>query len=418
MPSPAAAAPHPAPASPELLALWQSVLGNAPLLAAAAACDPADVAKVAQLRKKGSGPEVKVVLDLMLARQKAAVKFPVDLAGKIIADPQAVEQASSWAAAGWKAQRFKGAPLAIDLCCGGGFDALALASAGLRVEACDLDPVRTWMAQNNAALLPAGSQLALRHGDMAAYGDHAGLAEAFVHIDPARRNAFGRIFNLADYLPPPETWAPILRRAKGGCVKLAPGVVHTELAEFAGTLGVPWSTSFVSEGGRLTQALLWTGALAQTAPREAVLLKDGQTHTLAGNPGSPPMWDAWVGEPAFLFEADDAVERAQLAGMLSKPLNLFDLHPGLGLLAGAADAPSPWLTAFTVLESFSWDEKNARVALRAHDAGLVEVKTRGQTVDPNALEKKVRGEGKERLTLFVLRLGSSLRGYVTRRIKR
>lgn len=433
MPSPAAAAPHPAAASPELLALWQSVLANAPLLAAASACDPADVAKVAQLRKKGSGPEVKVALDLMLARKKAAAKFPADLAGKIIADPQAVEQASSWAAAGWKAKRFKGVAQALacgipstqakacatfDLCCGAGFDALALADAGLRVEACDLDLVRSWMAQHNATLASTNAAPAIRHGDMAAFADHAGLAESFVHIDPARRNAFGRIFNLADYLPPPDAWAPILRQAKGGCVKLAPGVSHAELAAFADTLGLPWSTSFVSEDGRLTQALLWTGALAQTAPREAVLLDGEPTHTLAGLPGAPPMWDAWVGEPAFLFEADDAIERAQLAGMLAKPLNLFDLHPGLGLLAASAQAKSPWLAGFAVLESFSWDEKKARIALKTHDAGLVEVKTRGQTVDPNALEKKLRGEGKERLTLFVLRLGSSLRGYVTKRLPR
>jgi len=90
-----------------------------------------------------------------------------------------------------------------------------------------------------------------------------------------------------------------------------------------------------------------------------------------------------------------------------------------GALGDGSVAPkSPWFTSFTVLESFSWDEKKAKVALKNHDAGLVEVKTRGQICDPNKLEKKLRGEGKERLTLFVLRLGTSLRGVVTKRESR
>ena len=146
---------HPAAASQALVALWESVLANPALLAAAEKCDPADVAKVAQLRKKGTAPEVKLALDLVIARKKAAVKLPAELAAGIFADPQAVEQASSWKVASWKARRFaavaSGAPV-FDLCCGAGFDTLAFADAGLRVEACDLDPVRAWMAGRNAVL--------------------------------------------------------------------------------------------------------------------------------------------------------------------------------------------------------------------------------------------------------------------------
>ncbi len=411
---------HPASASPDLVALWESVSANAHLLAAAEKCNPADVAKVAQLRKQGTAPEIKLALDLVAARQKAMAKLPGLPASRLLADPQAVEQASSWDVAKWKAGRFAENDAAVfDLCCGAGFDTMALAHAGLRVEACDRDPVRAWMAQRNTAMegflpvLPV-----IRCLDMAAYAGHPELGRMFVHLDPARRNESGRIFNLADYLPPPEVWAPLLRQAAGGCVKLAPGVSHAELADFAKTLGVPWSASFVSDDGKLVQALLWTGALARKAPREAVLLENGRIHTLAGAPGAPlPIW----GEPAFLLEPDDAIERAQLSAVLGKLHNLSELHPGLGLLTagtwGDASPPpvSPWFTSFTVLESFSWDEKKARVALKMHQAGLVEVKTRGRICDPNALEKKLRGGGDQRLTLFVLRLGTRLRGLVTRR---
>ncbi len=419
MPSPPPADLHPAAASAELATLWDKVGADAALLAAAGQCDPANVAQVAQLRKKGPAAEVKLALDLMVARKKAGLKFPAAVAGRIMADPQAVEQASSWAVARWKAERFKartpGAPV-FDLCCGAGFDALALASVGLPVEACDLNPVRAWMAGQNAK--ESTPPITVRCADIAAYADHPDLKQALIHLDPARRNESGRIFNLADYLPGPEMWAPLLRQAKGACVKLAPGVSHTELADFANTLGLPWSTSFVSDGGKLVQALLWTGVLAQEAPREAVLITANQTHTLAGKAGSPlPIW----GEPAFLLEPDDAIERAQLSNELGKGHPISDLHPGLGLLTAGtlgetcALPASPWFTAFKVLESFAWDEKKAKLALQNHQAGLVEVKTRGQICDPNKLEKKLRGEGKERLTLFVLRLGSSLRGFVTKR---
>ena len=69
------------------------------------------------------------------------------------------------------------------------------------------------------------------------------------------------------------------------------------------------------------------------------------------------------------------------------------------------------------MENLPWQAKKVKAVLRKHDAGIVEVKTRGKLVNPDIVQKQLRGKGEELLTVFVLRLGDHSRAIVTRRIK-
>ncbi|GIW74114.1 MAG: hypothetical protein KatS3mg103_0636 [Phycisphaerales bacterium] len=161
----------------------------------------------------------------------------------------------------------------------------------------------------------------------------------------------------------------------------------------------------VSEAGRLTQALLWTGPLAEVVLAEAGtswrpgvrvarLLPQGLAH--AGDPG--PLVEAdsgWVGSPAgaddavlaYLYEADPSLERARLLGGLARDLGLRPVHPAVGVLTGREAIDSPWLRRFEVLEVLPWRRKAVAAAVRALDGGIVTVKTRGKAVDPDALQR-------------------------------
>ena len=90
-------------------------------------------------------------------------------------------------------------------------------------------------------------------------------------------------------------------------------------------------------------------------------------------------------------------------GRLSDQLAAPAIHPKLGLLSADEPIDSPWLTAFELQAHMPWREKRVRQWLRAHDAGLVEVKTRGRAVDPDPLQKRLRGRGNTSFTVFVLR---------------
>lgn len=353
---------------------------------------------MARLRRAHDADTVAVALDLVRARAKAAVKFP-DHADNILADPAGVEQASSLRVARHKAQRFAADPSrpVMDLGCGVGGDTLGLVAAGCRVIAADLDPVRAGMAAHNAGVSAV----------VADAGAPQPLGPA-LHLDPARRTAAGRTHRLADTLPPPDVVAALIRRhaAAGVAVKLSPAV---DLAELAAALP-PGELEFISENGRLVQAVLWTGGLTEPGgpKRRATRLDGSATHTLAGEPGEP----AWSEPRRLLFTVDPAAERARLMHHLDLPA----IHPQLGLLTADTDPGSPWLTGFELIEQLPWREKRVAAALAARGAGVVEVKTRGGAVDPDRAQARLRGPGETPFTVFVLRWDRQVVALITRRL--
>ena len=381
------------------LTTWHRVASPAcaALREAAADTDPTAANQIARLRERWPVEEVTVALQLAEAQRKARVKFP-EHASILLADPPGVEQASSLRVAKHKAARFRdaGARSVIDLCCGIGGDAMGFRFAGLDVLAVDRDPVRAWMAGCNAGCSTACADV-----------ETIDIADAFIHLDPARRNDRGRTFKLADTVPPPETVARLLDRAAGGGVKLSPAV---DLAALAGVLP-GGEVEFISENGRLVQAVLWIGPLARVE-RRATLITDDATHTLQGSPALPALGPF----APYLYTLDPAVERSGLIEQAAAPLGLTMPHPQLGLLTGPQLVASPWLTAFELLAEMPWQAKKVKRWLADHDAGIVEVKTRGKAVDPDRVQAELRGGGATTYTIFVLRWDRKLIALMTQRI--
>ena len=422
--------------------LWLRVARDAHLLLAAAAALDAPaaqrVSQIGRLRKHHDAATVAVALDLVRARRKAAVKFAeagggalgatfdannepsVDpAAAGLILDPAGVEQATSTGVARHKAHRFAHhthGPV-VDLGCGVGGDTRALAGTGRPVLAVDLDPTRAAMAARFAGVRAAVA-------DAARWAAPAGVPPA-LHLDPARRTAAGRTSRLADTAPPPAVVERLIREhaAAGVAVKLSPAVRRDELAALLRPPGADRELEFISEGGRLVQAVLWTGPLApHGGVNRATRLHGGRTHTLAGpasDAAAGPGVQAGLGfaEPSrYLFTVDPAVERAGLLGELGLPA----VHPRLGVLT--ADDPAaparaaPWVTAFERLDTLPWRPAKVRRALAALGAGVVDVKTRGGAVDPDAAARDLRGEGDRPLVVFVLRFDQRVLAFITRRM--
>jgi SAM-dependent methyltransferase len=379
------------------LATWQSVASNNALLQQASSIRPDRVADVAKLRQSGTADEVAVAIELVRARREAVTKFG-EQADWLIADRQGVQQASSLAVARHKASRVLEAVgqggRVLDACCGIGGDTIALAEACLSVTAVDIDPIRAWMALQNAQC----------DGEVADVADLALPCEP-MHIDPARRDGSGRFKTIADYQPGPEVLRQLLNRHRDVAIKLSPAVDLEEVGDLLD--GRDFELEFISEAGRLVQAVAWLGRFHRCSSRAATRIEQGQMHHLAGEPGQADIADA----QRYIYTVDPAVERAGLIHMLGLPMP----HPALGLVTSEQLETSPWLTAFELIATLPFRERKLKQWLNEHDAGIVEIKTRGKAVDPDRLQKSLRGQGEQPYTVFIHRWDRQVNAMICRR---
>ena len=380
--------------------LWKSVVEDAALLELAAKVDPADVAAITRLRREYTADRVSAALSLIAARAKAAVKFG-ERGGQLVADVPGVEQASSASVAAYKAERIRqhlGESHTIaDLCCGMGGDSMALSTAGLQVIAVDREPLRVWMAKRNS-----GPGLQGVCADVSTLE----MADLPVHLDPARRSEQSgkRAWRLADVQPGPEVIGRLIEQSPASAIKLSPGVDLDDL---------PWpgEVEFISESGRLVQAMLWVGGFAQH-DRQATLIEGNARHQLYGRPMAP----SYAPAQQYLYAFDAAVERAGLIGQLSDQINAPAVHPRLGLLTSDRVIQSPWIAGFELIEQLPWRPKRIKQWLNANDGGLVEVKTRGKACDPDIEQRRLRGDGSAPYTVFVLRFDTKVQALITKRL--
>lgn len=380
--------------------LWYEVAQDAVLMERASAVDPSDVSAITSLRRDYAAQAVSVALSLSAARCKAQRKFG-DLGNRLIADVAGVEQASGAGVASYKAKRVRDAlgadTLVADLCCGIGGDSMALAEAGLDVLAVDHGLLRAWMAGHNG-----GPSVQTVCADVASLE----VAGTPIHIDPARRDeqAGRRAWRLEDCRPEPAVIGRLLEQSPAAAIKLSPGV---------DVQGLPWAgeLEFISDHGRLVQALLWSGGFANDE-RAATLIDGDGIHRICGAPRSP----RYSAASRYLYTFDASVERAGLIGQLSSLLDAPAIHPRLGLLTSEQVIDSPWATGFELIEQLPWRPKRVKQWLSAHDGGLVEVKTRGKACDPDAEQRRLRGDGSTAYTVFVLRFDTKVQALITRRM--
>lgn len=364
-----------------------------PLLDACRDTDLEHPATLERLRRVHTPEHCAAAIELTLARRAGAPKFGMNIHA-MLCDREGVQMASAPEIAAHKARRcarMLESCSMLDLCSGIGADAMALSAEGLDITAYDISPVRAFMTQHNA-------RCSVRTCDVTTED----LPMLPVHCDPQRRQEASarRTPTLDELVPGIDFLRAIATRHPAVCIKLFPGVDPAHLPD--------GEVEFISQHGRLRQAVLWTGSLACVA-RSATTFPAGAT--IQGVPGPAPI----ASLDRFVYAVDPAVERASLIGVLAGELSLGSPHPSSGLLTGPRLLTSPFVSGFEVLEHMPWSLRRVRQALASHDAGIVEIKTRGQVIDPDRLQRDLRGRGRTTLTLFVLRFGSSLQAIITRR---
>lgn len=328
-------------------------------------------------------------------RSLAASKFGLD-AARLYFTHDALEQATRTRVAQHRASRLRAAGVerVVDLGCGIGADLLALARAGLVVRGIERDPVRAEIAQANLAALDLPGTVEVGE---ATTTDIAPGEVAFV--DPARRDARGRVFG-TDGLSPP--WAFVTALLDGPAVaKVMPGVAHRDIP-----VGV--EAEWVSDGGDLVECCLWGRALAHDR-RRATLLPSGST--IAG--GTEAAAIAPVGE--YLYEPDDAVIRAGLVADLARDLGGWLPDPHIAYVSTDRAVSTPLARGFRVVAELPFREKQLRAALQVRRIGTLTVKKRGVDIVPEQLIRRLRLDGPHAATVIMTRVDGAGRAFLVER---
>ncbi|HRP61663.1 MAG TPA: class I SAM-dependent methyltransferase [Phycisphaerales bacterium] len=356
---------------------------------------------------------VHAAIELTRARQRSTVKFPHR--ADLIADIAGLEQATSDRVAEHKAKRFaKAMPSRIvDLCCGIGGDAMRLQTI-CPVIAIDRDPLRAWMAAQNARCKTIATDV--ESLDLHELRETTGT---LFHIDPSRRDEDAgskRAWKLHEYRPGPAFLRRLLAISPDGAIKLGPGVDFDTLIDLAPTHTA--EVEVINENGALVQAILWCGKLAECPGERTATRLDATGAVRYSGVPSPIPQSASAAFTGYLLVPDPAIERAGLVGTLAIELGIQSPFPPLGLLCADAPPDSPWFAAFEVLDEMPWRIPTIRAWLKANDGGIVEVKTRGGAVETDKAQLELRGSGNTIYAVFGLRMGRSRKAVITRRIAR
>jgi SAM-dependent methyltransferase len=314
-----------------------------------------------------------------------------------------LEQAGRPALAARRAARLlaDGTDSVADLGCAAGTDTIALARAGARVLAVDLDPVARELTAANAAVLGLAADVMIVADDAvdlvasARGGEVAGCGATV--LDPARRAAGRRQLDPDRWSPPWSTVQALLERVPRAAVKVAPGLDHDRVPE-----GI--EAEWVSAGGSVVEAVLWGRGVSQ-AWRHATLVRDDDVLELTADadPGPAPAGPVH----GWLHEPDPALIRSGLLSLVAAELGATLIDPTIAYLSSDEPAASPWLSSYRVTDVLPFNLKKLRALVRARGIGRVVVKKRGSPIEPETLARQLRGPGKDSAVVVVTRVAGA-----------
>lgn len=342
----------------------------------------------AELRKHADPDRAAAAMTQAALRAAGVAKFG-QAARHMYFTRDGLEQATRLPVARHRAARLAAAQPSsvIDLGCGIGGDLIALAEAGLTVAGVDLDPLRVAIATANLTAL--GLPGAVTEAD-ATRLDLAGFGAAFA--DPARRTAAGRVFDVDDYVPPWPFVGSLLTRT--AVVKVAPGIPHDVVPD-----GV--EAEWVSDGGDLKEASLWSPDLATTARRATVIKGNGLASlTDEDDPGAPV-----VALGRYLYEPDDAVIRAGLVTGVAAIVGGGLADERIAYVTSDRSVATPFARAYEVVDVLPYKEKLLKAALQERRIGTLTIKKRGVDIVPEQLRKRLALSGPETATIVLTRVG-------------
>ncbi|MFN9550963.1 MAG: class I SAM-dependent methyltransferase [Pirellulaceae bacterium] len=333
-----------------------------------------------------------------------------------------LEQSSDQWTAEMVAQAVPAGVACVDLCCGGGVEAVAWARGRSRdLVAIDQDPIALMLTKFHAEL--QGAPIAVELGAAERF---EGLASHWVHVDPDRRHNGLRHSRAEQMSPTLDQLVSIRENSAGGSIKLAPATVVPD--GWRDATGSHW----ISFNRSVRQQRLWWGSeqypvgtktLSRGRWMERGAIDSLQVHWIhlqipSDWRGPEPMRDVsqldllarYVGDCDPVVRASDST--VELAG-----------HFGVSVLGDRngyllADRPvrTAWVDWFEIQEVMPWDRKRVRRWLRERGIGRLEIKTRGVKESVDALRGQLALSGDREATLLLTQVNRRVFALLAQRL--
>lgn len=354
-----------------------------------------------QQRLREEFPDDLVRAALLLAELRARGREKFRRAEAMWFDRAGLEQATGEPVARHKAKRFaaRTAPV-VDLCCGIGADAIALAADG-PVTAVDLRAGACLVTEWNAEVYGVAERVQTQVADAMTCGVESWL----VHLDPDRRPGGQRSLRLEDHQPSLEFQQSLTTTAEGGGIKLSPA------SNFGGKFP-GCEIELVSLDGECKEAVVWFGALRSETEWRATVLPAGDS--LAGDPWMARADVTPLG--GYLYDPDPAVVRAGLVDVLAEQESLRRLDPAEEYLTSDEPSFTPFTQCFEVVADLPNNDREIRAWFRAADCGQVEIKCRRIPISAEKVRRQLSLAGTQPLVLVFARIGGRARAVIGKRL--
>lgn len=357
---------------------------------------------VAEINQIYPGEVADLVLGSIEAQSKLRSKFGD---GVWLGHGDCVMQSTAPLVADLKASWLLDAPV-VDVCCGIGGDAMALARRG-SVRLIDKNPAMVVAAMSNASV-DAGE---------VADATTLNLSGEAVHIDPDRRANGNRHSNADFYLPDWDQTLEICRRFDAAIVKVAPAA---ELVDHADR-----HRAWISLSGSVREQTLLMGnaigdAKVSAGTRSAWRLKkSGPPNVFEASPTDRP--PSWTDRPSdWLIDPDRCVRAAGLTESFAAEFGMNPVGGPAGFLTAstaAVDASINQWKGIAIASPVVWqgsvDDRKLRKVLRTNHWSVEVVKVRGGGADPAALQRRYQSIGDQPVTLWMGTVGKRRYAAVT-----
>ena len=381
--------------------------------------DRPDSATIIRTRRDHGDEIASTLVSVASLQSKARAKFGD---GVWWATERSLQQATAWQVAKLKSTWFADREV-FDLCCGIGGDSIRLAERG-PVIAVDKDCELTQMTKANLRLQPLAS---------AVCADATSVPidkEAFVHIDPDRRQDDRRTTRPDDYSPNWDNVIRIVDQCSGAAIKLAPAAQIDSASEtamhFPNSHPTRMHRTWISLRGSVREQSILCGETIELAAkaihqrcfsigRSPVGISAGNRSAISiALDGTAAFYVApdahhslrTVSEPGrYLIDPDSSIRAAGLTEGFAAEHDLATLAGPPGFLTAGQIENASKLQRMSIVEQIVWsgscDDRKLRRELRARDMYPCAIKVRGTDHDPVKLAKRYRECGDKPITLWI-----------------
>jgi hypothetical protein len=310
-----------------------------------------------------------------------------------------------------------------DICCGAGVDSVALAHRRTQVTAVDCHPIAIALTRANASMNQVQVQTRECLAESLTFGRNA-----YLSIDPDRRNDRQRTIDPNRSQPNWEWIAGAIPRCGAASLKLAPGLRVTEEFDWYG-VAKPQVVRWLSWDGSVRQQR-WCWGIERWPEGSCVVScgtrKNEWHHEIFESEfirahGEPI---SQLDEPSqvrsgYIADQDPVLRAAGVSALLADRIEAACIGDRNGYFHHTRPISHPMLRWFRVIDILAMDSKRIRAMARNFGASVWELKSRGVDIDLDAMRRRLPTDpnSDRRLTLLFTRLGKKHVAIVAQRVE-